>query len=168
MTLSTSLRKAVLLTHITCSVGWMGAVAAFLVLAITGTHSADTVTVRAVYIAMEPMTSGLIVPLAFASLLSGLLLAFGTRWGLIRHYWVLVKLLINSLSIALLLLHTRLIHQAARAAETGPLSPTTLSGARSHLVNASALALLALLTATLLSVYKPRGLTPYGQASVKG
>ena len=163
MPLSNPLRKAVLLTHIACSVGWMGAVAAFLVLAITGSGSSDAVTIRAVYIAMEPITNGLIVPLAFASLVTGLVLALGTRWGLIRHYWVFSKLLINTLSIALLLLHTRLIHQVARAAEAGPLSPTDLSGPRSHLVNASALALVALLTATLLSVYKPRGLTPYGR-----
>ncbi len=43
------LRKLVLIAHITFSVGWFGAVAAFLVLVITGLTSRDPQMVRAAY-----------------------------------------------------------------------------------------------------------------------
>lgn len=161
MLLSPSLRKATLLAHIVSSVGWIGAVAAFLALALTGIRNPDPLTVRAVYLAMEPVTQFIIVPSAFAALFTGLVLSLGTQWGLVRHYWIIVKLIINVISIALLLLHTRVIHQVAQAAGTASLSPSDLPGPRMQLVYVSILALAALLIAALLSVYKPRGVTPY-------
>ena len=36
-----------------------------------------------------------LVPLSFASLLTGLVQALGTEWGLFRYHWVLAKLLMN-------------------------------------------------------------------------
>ena len=75
----------------------------------------------------------------------------------------LAKLLINSLSIPILLLHTRLIREVATAAAKTGLSPADLHDQRLQLVTISLVALLALLTATTLSIYKPRGLTPFGQ-----
>jgi hypothetical protein len=83
-----SLRKLVLTAHITVSVGWLGAVAAFLALAITGLTSRDAQTMRTAYAAMELTARFVIVPLAFASLLTGLIESLGTPWGLLRHYWV--------------------------------------------------------------------------------
>jgi hypothetical protein len=156
-----SFRKPVLLLHVVSSVGWLGAVAAFLVLALTGLRGSDLLVVRSAYLVMEPVTWSIIVPLAFAALLTGLLLSLGTPWGLFRHYWILMKLLINLLSIVLLLVHTRLIHQVAAAAAATPLLPTDLRGPRTQLVIASIAALAALMLATLLSVYKPRGITPF-------
>ncbi|TDW99108.1 hypothetical protein [Dinghuibacter silviterrae] len=138
-------RKPVLLVHILSSVGWLGAVAAFLALAITG------LTHPVVYAAMDPITWPVIVPLAITSLATGLLLSLGTRWGLFRHYWIIVKFGISLVSLPLLVLHTRMIHRVATAA-------TPLHGDRIHLVIASAASLTALITATLLSVYKPKGM----------
>jgi hypothetical protein len=163
MTLTPSLRKLAILVHIITSVGWLGALAAFLVLAVTGLTSTDASTIRAVYLDMPSITWFIIVPLAFASFLSGLVLSLGTKWGLFRYYWVLAKLLINTLSIVLLLLHTCMITDVATAAVRSSLSPTDLHDQRVHLVTAAIAALLALLVATVLSVYKPRGITPYGQ-----
>jgi hypothetical protein len=100
-----------------------------------------------------------IVPLAFASLLTGVLLSLGTKWGLFRYYWVLAKLLINTLSIILLLLHTQVIAQVGTAAAKTTLSVSDLRSQRVQLVTAALAALLALLVAAVLSVFKPRGLT---------
>ena len=50
---------------------------------------------RATYLVMEPAAWVVLVPLAFASLLTGLVQSLSTTWGLARHYWVLFKLLIN-------------------------------------------------------------------------
>jgi hypothetical protein len=153
---SQSTRKLILLAHVLSSVGWAGAVAAFLVLALTGLGSSSVQTVRAVYIAMEPVTSWVIVPLAIASLVTGLLLSLGTRWGLFRHYWVIFKLLISSFSLPMLFLHRGIIHRVAAAAMNSGISPADLHPDRVHLVVAAAASLGALVGAALLSIYKPR------------
>jgi len=155
------LRKLTLLAHVIFSIGWIGAVACFLALALTGLDSPDTLVVRAVYMALEPVTTYVIVPSSFAALLTGLLLSLGTRWGL-YHYWVLAKLLINVLSIIILLLHSQIIYYVSSAAKEANFSPADLGGTRTKLVVIAIAALAALLIATVLSVYKPRGVTPYG------
>jgi hypothetical protein len=153
------LRKLALMAHVVSSIGWLGAVGGFLVLAIVGLTNPDGQVVRAVYLAMEPLTWFAIVPLAIASLLTGLILSFGTPWGLFKYYWVLVKLLINTLSIPILLRHTRIIGEVAVAAAKAGFSGADLRWPRVQLVVTAAAALFALLVATALSVYKPRGTT---------
>jgi hypothetical protein len=157
MPLPSPFRKATLLTHILCSVGWIGAVAAFLVLALVGLYSSKVMEMRAVYMAMEPMTIWLIVPLAFLSLITGLVQALSTSWGLFRHYWIVFKLLINLLSLPILLMHTQIIHRVAGTAAANALSAADLHEDRLQLVVASGAALVALIVAALLSVYKPKG-----------
>jgi hypothetical protein len=157
MPLPSPFRKAMLLTHILCSVGWIGAVAAFLVLALVGLYSSNVMEMRAVYMAMQPITTWLIVPLAFLSLVTGLVQALTTLWGLFRHYWIVFKFLINLLSLPILLLHTRIIHGVAGAATANTLSAAGLHEDRVQLVVASGAALVALILAALLSVYKPKG-----------
>jgi hypothetical protein len=155
-------RKIVLLAHIATSTGWLGAVAAFLALAIAGLNSPHQETVRSAYLAMPLVTWSVIAPLAFAALFTGLALSLGTKWGLTRYYWVMAKLLINSVAIPILLLHTRIISEVANAAAKGNLSKADLHGLRVQLVIVAVAALLALLAALALSVYKPRGMTPFG------
>ncbi len=92
MILTPQLRKLVLAVHITCSVGWIGAVVAYLVLGVSAVTSSDALTVRAAWIAMELTGWFAIVPLALAALLTGLIISLGTAWGLFRHYWVLISL----------------------------------------------------------------------------
>lgn len=157
MMLNPPLRKLVLLIHVLGSVGWTGAVAAFLALAVTGLNDPHPLTVRAVYIAMLPITWWIIVPLAFVSLASGLLLSLFSSWGLFRHYWIIFKLLISSISLPVLLLHTGIIRRVAVAAMSANFNVQELYQDRRQLVIASVAALAALVIATLLSVYKPRG-----------
>ena len=164
MIMTPRLRKLALTAHVTSSVGWLGAVTGFLALAVTGLVSEDAETVRAAYLVMEPIGWFVLVPFALASLLTGLTQSLGTTWGLLRHYWVLFKLLINvAATIVLLLYMQTLDYLAGVAAE-----PTSSSAVPDVLRSPSAvlhsvLALLLLLVATVLAVYKPRGLTPYGQ-----
>jgi hypothetical protein len=163
MTMGPRLRKFVLTAHVISSVGWLGAVAVFFALAITGLTSQDAQVVRAAYLAMDSTGWLVLVPLSLASLLTGLIQSLGTKWGLFRHYWILAKLLINVFATIVLLLYMQtLSYLAGRAAETG-WSSGDLSGLRSPsaAVHAGA-ALLLLLVAATLSVYKPRGMTRYG------
>jgi hypothetical protein len=168
MIMTSGLRKLGLSAHITFSVGWLGAVAGFLALAVAGLTSEGGERVRAAYLALECITRFVIVPFSLASLLTGVIQSLGTKWGLFRHYWVLVKLLLTALATILLFLHTQAIGDAARiAAGTAPLNE--FGSLRIQLVVDAVAALLVLVVTTALGVYKPQGLTPYGQrkASVR-
>ena len=157
-----SLRKFVRTAHVTFTVGWLGAVAGFLVLAIAGLTSQDRQMVRSVYPAMDLIARFVIVPLSFAPLLlTGPLLSLGTPWGLFRHYWIIVKFVITLLCTLIMQLHIEPISHLARIAAAGTLSGADYS-LQLQMVVASTAALLALLVATGLSVYKPRGMTLYG------
>jgi hypothetical protein len=158
------LRKFALTAHISASVGWLGAVVAFVALAVAGLTSQDAQTVRAAYLTMELIGWYALVPLALASLLTGLVQSLGTTWGLFRHYWILFKLLINVFATIVLLMYTQTLDHFADIAVETMSSNGDLSGLRSTspLLHAG-LALLLLLVAATLAVYKPRGMTPYGQ-----
>lgn len=156
------LRKLALTAHITSSIGWIGADAGFLALAIAGLTSQDAQMVRAAYLAMGLTAWFVIIPLSLASLLTGLVQSLGTRWGLFRHYWVLVKFLIAIFATIVLLIHTQPIGLLADAAAETTLSSADLREPRIQLVVAAGAGLLVLLVNTTLAVYKPRGMTPYG------
>jgi hypothetical protein len=156
------LRKLALTLHVTSSVGWMGAVACFLALAIGGLVSRDGQLVRASYIAMNVTTWAVIVPASVASLLTGLIGSLGTPWGLFRHYWVLAKLVLNLVATIVLLAHTQPIGVLAAAAAQAAGLAADVHSLRVQLLVDAAAALFVLLFATALAVYKPRGMTRYG------
>ncbi len=158
------LRKFALTAHVTSSVGWLGAVAGSLALAVAGLTSQDAQTVRAVYLTMELTGWYVLIPLSLASLLTGLVQSLGTTWGLFRHYWVLVKLLINVFATIVLLMYMQTLSYLADVAAETTVSSGDLRGLRdpSPILHAGA-ALLLLLVATTLAVYKPRGMTRYGR-----
>lgn len=158
------LTKLALTAHITSSVGWLGAVAAFLALAIAGMTSQDSQTVRSAYVVMELTGRSILVPLSIASLVTGLVQSLGTTWGLFRHYWVLAKLVINLLATVILLMYLETLGFFAGVAADMTSSTTVPGVLRSpSAVLHAGLALLVLVVATVLGVYKPRGMTPYGQ-----
>ncbi|MGH3925280.1 MAG: DUF2269 domain-containing protein [Pseudonocardiaceae bacterium] len=119
--------------------------------------SQDVQLVRAAYLAMELTVCSVIVPLALASVLIGVVNALGTPWGLFRHYWVLMKLLLTLFATTVLLLETQTISYLAEVAASGA-DPRELPGSLGHSIGG----LVVLLITTILSVYKPRGLTRYG------
>ena len=150
------LRKAGLVAHITCSVGWLGSVLAFVALAVVVLTTDEAELRHASYLAMDTTAAYVIVPLALGSLVTGVVQSVGTTWGLVRHYWVVLKLIINVFASIVLLLYLQTLEQLATSAERS-VSP---------LLHASA-ALVLLLAATVLSVYKPRGLTRRGQRALR-
>lgn len=160
MTMTSGLRKFALTVHVTASVGWLGAVASFLALAVIGLTHQNTQTVRSVYLVMEPAAWFVLVPLALASLLTGLISSLGTTWGLFRHYWVVFKLLINVFATIILLIYMKTFTLMAGVA-ADPSAEISLVRNASPVIHAGA-ALLLLIVATTLSVYKPRGMTRYG------
>lgn len=162
MVMRPAARKAALVAHVTTSVGWLGAVLVFLVLAVTALRARDDAVVRAGYVAMDVATRYAIVPLAFASLATGLLSSLGTTWGLVGHWWVLIKLALIVVATGVLLTNLAPIGALAAAATGGSLAGQQWSQARLSLVVHAAGGLLGLLAASILALYKPRGLTRYG------
>ncbi len=154
-------RKFALTAHVVSSVGWLGAIAVFAGLAVVGLTSQEARTVRGAYLVMEPAGWFVLVPLAFASLLTGLVQALGTTWGLFRHYWVLYKLLINVVATVVLVVYMDTFRFMADVAGDPRARLGDVRNA-SPLLHA-ALALLLLLVATTLAVYKPHGMTRYGR-----
>ncbi|MBT2675688.1 hypothetical protein J7E95_33840 [Streptomyces sp. ISL-14] len=157
------LRKAALTAHVTASLGWLGAVAAFLALAVAGLVSSASQTVRGAYVAMELIGWAVIVPLAGLALVTGVVQSLGTVWGLWRHYWVIAKLLITVFATVLLLVHMQPVGHLADAASRAALAGGELEGMRIQLIADAAAAVVALVTAAALSVFKPRGMTRYGR-----
>jgi hypothetical protein len=161
LTLTPGLRKAALAAHLTVSVGWSGAVAAYISLDMAAATGQDAPTLRAAYVGMGLVASKAIVPLALASLLTGLVVALGTPWGLFRHYWVLISLLLTAGAAVVLLAETRVIgHSAAVAAD--PLTTVEELRALGNTLPHSIGGMLVLLVVLVLNVYKPKGMTRYG------
>ena len=167
MTLSPLMRKLALTLHICVSVGWLGAALGFLALALTGLTSADPQTVRGAYLAMDVLTRAVLVPLSLASLLTGVVQALSTPWGLFRHYWVLIKLLLTVFAILVLFLQLAPIRSLAHLASGPAFSVADHQEARLSLVVHSAGGSLVLLLITALSVLKPRGTTGFVQRSAR-
>jgi hypothetical protein len=158
------LRKLNLTAHLTSSIGWLGAVASFLVLSIAGMASEEAETVRGAYLAMNLIGQFIIVPLSLAALLTGLVQSLGTHWGLFRHYWVLVKFLLTIAATVALLLHQfTAVAEAARRVSGAAAGTSPVGRLRIQLVGDAGLAVLVLLVITALGVYKPWGRTRYGR-----
>jgi hypothetical protein len=158
--LTPRLRKFTLTAHIACSVGWLGAVIAYLALVIAWFSSHDPQMVWAAALSMDLIGWYVLIPCSLATLLTGLIQSMGTRWGLFRHYWILTKFVLTIGAATVLLLHvpaiSRMAAMAATAADPAAVRHPTF------IVHAAA-GLAVLLTITTLSVYKPWGRTPFGQ-----
>lgn len=163
MIMPPQLRKFILNVHISLSVGWIGAVLAFLVLVISALNSQEARTLRAIWVAMGLIDVYVIVPLALASLFTGIIISLGSKWGLFRHYWVLFSLLLTIFACTILLINMQTVNYFARmATEIDNSNLGQLREAlRTELFHAS-LGLVVLLLIQALNVYKPRGMTPYG------
>lgn len=154
------LRKFALTAHITVSVGWIGAMIAYLALAVVTMTSNEEQMVRSAYLAMKPITWFTLVPLSLASLVTGIVISLSTHWGLFRHYWVLAKLLLTVLATLVLLSYTKTVNYLTDVAADSSTDIGRLQGGGGLLH--PVIGLLVLLVIVILSVYKPKGMTRYG------
>jgi len=166
MTMGPGLRKLALTAHVTSSVGWLGAVAVFVALAIVGLTSPDDRSVRGAYLLMERAAWLVLVPASLASLVTGVVSSLGTPWGLLQHYWVVIKLLLNVFATVVLLIYMGTFRAMAGVA-ADPASALEDVRNPSPLLHAL-LALVLLLVATVLGVYKPQGMTRHGWRKRRG
>lgn len=155
------LRKLLLSIHLIVSIGWIGAVAAYIALDVATVTSADPSTLRAAYVGMEVIVRTVIIPLAVFTLITGIVISVGTRWGLFRHYWVVVSLVLTIIATGVLLSESRTV-SALAAIATDPATTADEISALNPTLAHSVGGLAVLVVILVLNVYKPRGLTPYG------
>ncbi|MCX2946780.1 DUF2269 domain-containing protein [Lentzea sp. NEAU-D7] len=155
------LRKLALTAHIASSVGWFGAVLTFLAVAVVGVSDQDDHVVRAANVIAEPVVWFVVLPFAVASLLTGVVSSLGSTWGLFRHHWVVFKLVLTVFATAVLLVSTRTVDRFAAVA-ADPAADLTPLRSPTFVVHAGG-ALVVLVVALVLAVYKPRGVTGLGR-----
>lgn len=147
-----------LTVHVASSVGWLGAVVAYIAVNVPVLAGADEQQVRAAHLMMEPLAWYAVLPTALASLTTGVVQSLGTPWGLFRHWWVVISFVTTIFATVILLLHLAAVETlAARAADPS----SDVRGLRGDLFHAVG-ALGVLLVPLVLNIYKPRGLTRYG------
>jgi hypothetical protein len=160
MQMAPQMRKAALALHICSSVGWIGAAAAYMALAVAAQLSRQASTVYSAWKGMELIGWAVIVPLGCLAFLTGLLMSLGTSWGLVRHYWVLIALVLTTLALGVLLLHMPTVTQTAALAQTlTDAEVATLGGDIVH----PGVGIGVLVVVAVLNIFKPRGLTGLGQ-----
>ncbi|MCW2903662.1 MAG: hypothetical protein JWO67_5927 [Streptosporangiaceae bacterium] len=156
-------RKIVLTLHVIFSVGWLGIDVAMLTLGITGFTGSTIETMRESYITMERFGDLLVIPAGFCAVLTGLLLGLGTPWGLLRHYWVTVKLLLGLGALTLVVFALRVQLHDAASLVSRPGASTDIGFVGTTLVIAPSVALLLYTGNVVLSIFKPWGRTSYGK-----
>ena len=162
MIMSPGLRKFALITHVTASVGWIGAVVAYLALVAAALTGQNIHMLRACWVAMNLIGWIALVPLSLVALLTGLVMSLGTKWGLFQQYWVVFSLVLTSVATVVLLQHMQTVNAfAGMAGDVASAERTLRGGLRGELLHAG-VGLLVLLAVQVLNVYKPRGVTPYG------
>jgi hypothetical protein len=143
-------RRTVLTFHIVSGVGLLGATSATLLLAIQAAATGDAAFADSIYRLMSVNSAVFGIPLSFLSLFSGILLGLGTGWGVLRHWWTTLKLI---LILGVILNGSLLIGPTVDDLRGDPM----VAGTQTRAVFAAALSAAMLLTATALSVFKPGG-----------
>lgn len=87
-------RQTWMILHVVCSVGWLGVLVASLALCLAASGTDDPTRAAALTTAVATLSDLFVLPATLLVLLTGVVLGMGTKWGLVRFYWVLGKLLI--------------------------------------------------------------------------
>ena len=163
--LSASARKLTLTIHIISAIGWIGVDFVLFVFAFTGLTSDDPSTIAICYQAIEMFAVVLLVPLGLLSLATGLLLGWGSKYGILRYHWVLWKLILNLVltTLVIVLLRPGVNEAADLVTESPGTIPDQLEQARANLIFPPTVSITVLTFATVLAVYKPWGRTGYGR-----
>lgn len=151
--LTRPVRRGALVIHVAVSVGWLGLTVGLLALGITAYTCDSAAMTQAAYRSMKVFGDWLVVPIALLTLISGVVLSLGTRWGLARYHWVWIKFWLTLVTVT---------------ASTFALRPTIDAAADSgiphhSLVAAPVVASTAYFFMTAISVLKPWGLTRWGE-----
>lgn len=155
-------RKIWLTLHVGVSVGWLGAGLGLVVLALVGATTTDLALRHSSYELMQTFDLTLVIPLTLLSIITGLVMSLGTQWGLIKHWWVLIKF---GISLAIVVVATAWESSVVRglATDTGADPAVAAAGRDWQLVGCLIGFVIALWVAVTLSISKPGGRTSRGK-----
>ncbi|GAA0896194.1 hypothetical protein [Virgisporangium aurantiacum] len=162
--LSPRARRVWLVLHVGFSVGWLGVALTMTVLALVGQFAGSHGMRYGAYEVLHVVDLAAAIPSMALSIVTGLVVSLGSKWGLVRYRWVLTKFAI-SLSIPMVagsvessLADDLVVRTADPAARPG--------GAGLALTACLGAFVVALWVATVLSVVKPWGRTRWGTAGL--
>ncbi|MFC0542681.1 hypothetical protein [Kutzneria chonburiensis] len=160
-------RKAWLLAHVAVSVGWFGGGYAMLVMGIVAMTSAGTPLRPAAYELMHLSDTAIMIPGSLGALITGLVVALYSKWRVLHHWWVVIKLL---LTVGAMVFAYAYIAQNVKTALEATLANPAADVERiaESVISGNVVMLLALLATTLLSIFKPWGRTAYGRRALAG
>jgi hypothetical protein len=138
-------RLAVVTAHVLASVGWFGIAGTVAFFGYAAAATGDGALRDALHTAMRAAIA-LSMPAGLLTAATGIVLSLGTRWGLIRYWWVILKQVITAAVIVTdpLVLLPAISDSLGGASPTAPFGPMT-----AHVVMLAA--------ATVLSTVKPFG-----------
>jgi uncharacterized membrane protein len=153
------MRRGVLTAHIVSAGAWIGIDVVLGVLVFTATFTSSTSTEALCYQALELFAVWPLLTASILTLITGVVLGLGTNYGLIKYWWVTVKLALNLILVTLVAFALRPgVAEAARYGEALA-AGTPTDASVGNLVMPPIVSSIALLVATILSVYKPWGRT---------
>ena len=160
-------RKALLTLHVALSGIFLGVAVVMVTLAVLAAGAEDVAVAHSHYALLESFDLTILPWFSLSSIMSGLAVSLTGKWGLVKHYWVLVKFILAVLAVASGLAFVQgwvvtaaegsaqLVATAGRSVELGT-DP-------SWLVGGFGFGGVLVLAATVLSVYKPWGRTWFGR-----
>jgi hypothetical protein len=150
--------KFLLTSHVIVSVGWLGVVIAKVALKIIAMTTSNPANIGALLFAAGRLSFAF-PPLAILTIVTGVLLSLGTKWGLIQHYWVATKIVLTfGVIITAVQLGTRIPQPTGQPMDDASILGITSSPA-TLLMALTITHLVMLVVATILSTYKPWGKT---------
>lgn len=151
------MRKGLLVVHIASAGAWIGIDVVMGVIIFTALR-ADDATRALCYRALELFAGWPLIATGLVCLASGVILGLGTVYGLVRYWWVVIKLALNVVLVALvpIALRPEVIEKAEQGRRFAADLPATL--AVGDLLFPPIVSPGALLVATILAVFKPWGL----------
>jgi hypothetical protein len=156
--LSARARKVTLVAHIAAGGGWLGMEIVLGVLVVTALSSGSDRDTAAISIAIAAFANWPLVVVGAITFATGMLLAIGSKFGLVRYWWVLAKIVVNLMLVTLVI-----VLLSPGVAELGSTAREYLEGAGAPVVLTPQIlfppivASTAMLFAMTLGMFKPWG-----------
>jgi TRAP-type uncharacterized transport system fused permease subunit len=144
-------RLVALVAHVLTSVGWFGVAVLVVFLLVAAGSTGDDALARSLYRAVETSV-WLTVPIGVLAAATGVVLGLGTKWGLARYWWVVIK---EVAVVPVVVTDLLVVAPAAHDGAQGQLSGRLLDPAIADVV--------VLGLATVVSLVKPFGRTARGR-----
>lgn len=156
-------RRTVLVLHVITAVGWLGVTFADVALGATALATNDPELQHAMFRALGVIADFVLVPIAWSAFLTGLLLALGTKWGLVRHKWVLTKFVLTTLVVLLTTFSLTPGLKAQRDAAESAAADQLIATDPNSMISAGVVSTTIYTICVLLSIVKPWGRTRWGR-----